>query len=159
MTSESRNRDTAESVRDVATRQVWEETYSILCSETFLKDRSIVIPLKCVSIVIVGPFGMISSSSLPSFSASLLSTSGISNDHSFLFDAKQVGGVLKSTVAILVFWLGPMANDLTRTSRRGPSSSKTNRSNSSIFFIVYSSGIPRTRYVTCNFFAFEGGDK
>jgi hypothetical protein len=46
MTSETRDRDAAESVSDMATRQVWEKTYSILCSETFLKDRSIVMPLK-----------------------------------------------------------------------------------------------------------------
>jgi hypothetical protein len=45
--------------------------------------------------------------------ASLLSTSGISNDHSFLSDEKQAGGILKLTVAILVFWSGPMAIDLT----------------------------------------------
>jgi hypothetical protein len=46
MTSEPGDRDAAESVSYVVTRDLWEETYSILCSETFLKDRSIVIPLK-----------------------------------------------------------------------------------------------------------------
>src|SRR5271163_826043 len=109
MTSESRDRDAAESVSYVMTRQVWEETYSIVCSETFLKDRSIVIPLKWVSIVIVGVLGIMSSSSLSSFLASMLSTSGISNDHSFMSDEKQAGLVLKLTVAILVFWSGLIA--------------------------------------------------
>src|ERR1700733_5540996 len=115
MTSETRDRDTAEWVSDMATRQVWEKTYSILCSETFLKDRSIVMPLKWVSIEIVGDaLGMkSSSSSLSSFSASLLSSSGISNNHSFLSDEKRAGGILKLTVAILVFWSGLIAIDLT----------------------------------------------
>jgi len=108
MTSESRDRDAAESVSYVMTRQVWEETYSILCSETFLKDRSIVIPLKWVSIVIVGALGMISSSS-----SSPMSTSGISNENSLLFSEKQAGGFFKLTVAILVFRSGLMAIDLT----------------------------------------------
>ena len=114
MASESGDRNAAESVSDVAPRQAWEDAYSILCSNTFLKDGSIVMPLKWASIVIVGAFRIISpSSSMSSFLASLLSSSGISNDHSFLSNIRRAGGVLRSTVVILVFWSGLMAIDLT----------------------------------------------